>query len=132
MEMTQPSIDELLVAHARAGDPETSWIAASQVDVNGKQALTLLAMLELRRHDASPVEAWRVRNQAQRLQLKRFPKARPMGESTIRTRLNELTKSGMVQVVDRKGLTEANGTCKRFTLTPKGFSEAKEIRDETD
>jgi hypothetical protein len=126
MSMLQPTIDDLL-APVRSADPVTSVLAAVSVDVRGKQRLTLLALRELRRHNAAPVEAWRVHRAAQRIQHRERPSARPLGESTIRTRLNELCRSGFVMVVDRDGLTEANGRCGRYGLTAMGVSEAKEL-----
>lgn len=125
MSMLQLTIDD--VASARATDPVTSAMAALSVDVKGKQRLTLLALRELRRHNAAPVEAWRVHRAAQRIQHREHPQARPLGESTIRTRLNELCRVDYVMVADREGLTEANGRCARYMLTPMGFSEAKEL-----
>ncbi|MCT6836924.1 MAG: hypothetical protein M3036_04640, partial [Bifidobacteriales bacterium] len=68
-----------------------------------KQRLTLEALLDLRRHNAAPVEAWRVHRKAQRIHERRHPQARPLGESTIRTRLSELCRLGLVEVADQGG-----------------------------
>lgn len=129
MSVMQPTIDDLLM-QVRSTDPVTSVLAAMSVDVRGKQRLTLLALRELRRHGAAPVEAWRVHRAAQRIQHRLNPSARPLGESTIRTRLNELCRADFVTVVDRDGLTEANGRCARYSLTAMGVSEAKELDHE--
>ena len=127
---TQGTIDDLLspaVAHARHGDPETSLIAAGRVDVKDKQRLALRALLDLKRHNPAPVEAWKVSGKALLIQRHERPQARPLGESTIRTRLNELTRLGLVEVVDHEGRTEAGGRCSRYLLTPAGVSEAREL-----
>lgn len=129
MSVVQLTIDDVLVAPVRACDPVTSVLAAVSVDVRGKQRLTLLALLELRHHNPAPVEAWRVQQAAQRIQYRSYPQSRPLGESTIRTRLHELSRLGMVEVVDREGLTESNGRCARYHLTTAGISEAKELAD---
>jgi len=55
--LRQPTIEDLLVAPTREGDPSTSFEAAGRVKVKEKQRLTLEALLELRRHNAAPVEA---------------------------------------------------------------------------
>ncbi|WEV72121.1 hypothetical protein [Bifidobacterium sp. ESL0790] len=127
--LIQGSIDEPAVAGTRAGDPWTSQLASTGVAVREKQRLTLVAMYQLRRHSGVPLEAWRVQRQAQRINRLRPPEAHPLGESTIRTRLKELTKLGMVVEIDRDGVTESGGRCTRYGLTPAGRSEAKEVED---
>ena len=114
------------VAHARGTDPQTSHDAAIKVDVNGKQLLTLRAMRELRGVVPLPVEAWRVSGMAARLQHRDNPNARPLGGSTIRTRLNEMARLDppLVEVVDRDGLTESGGRCARYRLTNRGLELA--------
>ena len=69
MRLRQPTIEDLLVAPTREGDPSTSFEAAGRVRVKEKQRLTLEALLELRRHNAAPVEAWRVHRKAQRIHV---------------------------------------------------------------
>ncbi|WEV59707.1 replication-relaxation family protein [Bifidobacterium sp. ESL0728] len=128
--LIQGSIDEPTVAGTRAGDPWTSQLAATGVNVVQKQKLTLVAMYQLRRHSGMPLEAWRVARQAQRINRLRHPEAHPLGESTIRTRLKELTKLGMVEEFDREGVTESGGRCTRYRLTPMGRDEAKEVEDD--
>lgn len=127
--LIQGSIEEPVVAGTRTGDPWTSQVAATGVAVRQKQRLALVAMLQLRRHSTVPLEAWRVHKQAQRINRLRHPEARPLGESTIRTRLKELTKLGMVEESDREGVTESGGRCTRYRLTPMGRDEAKEAED---
>lgn len=121
--MWQPSIDD--VAPTRLTDPVTSRMAAASVDVGAKQRLTLRALAGLRRSNPQPVEAWRVRRRSQAINNREHPKARPLGESTIRTRLNELTARGLVEVADRLGVTESGGTCQRYRLTAAGVEEAR-------
>ncbi len=113
-------------ARARATDPETSREAAARVDVSGKQMLTLRAMFELRRIAPLPVEAWRVNGMANRIQRRDNPQARPLGGSTIRTRLNEMARLDppLVEVCDRDGLTESGGRCARYRLTARGIELA--------
>lgn len=128
--IVQGSIAQLPVAGARHGDPWTSQLAATGVNVRDKQKLTLVALLELRRHSGVPAEAWRVAHQAQRIENRRHPKTHPLGESTIRTRLKELCKLGMVEEFDRDGVTESGGRCTRYRLTARGRDEAKEAERE--
>lgn len=115
------------VAYARNIDPQTSHDAASKVDVGGKQLLALRAMLALRDIIKLPVEAWRVSGMAARIQQRDNPKARPLGGSTIRTRLNEMARLDLplVEVVDRDGLTESGGRCARYRLTNHGLALAE-------
>ncbi|NMN02811.1 hypothetical protein [Bifidobacterium panos] len=119
------------VAHARSTDPQTSHDAASKVDVNGKQSLTLRAMFELRGVVPLPVEAWRVSGMAARIQRRDNPNARPLGGSTIRTRLNEMARLDppLVEVVDRDGLTESGGRCARYRLTASGLAAARKLKE---
>ncbi len=129
MRLRQPTIEDLLEAPTREGDPSTSFEAAGRVKTKEKQRLTLEALLELRRHNAAPVEAWRVHRKAQRIHERRHPQARPLGESTIRTRLSELCRLGLVEVADQGGRSEAGGRCSRYRLTRAGMAEAKEVRN---
>ena len=117
------------VAHARGTDPQTSHDAAGKVDVSGKRLLALRAMFELRGVVPLPVEAWRVSGMAARLQRRDNPNARPLGGSTIRTRLNEMARLDppLVEVVDRDGLTESGGRCARYRLTARGLELAGRV-----
>ena len=64
MRLRQPTIEDLLEAPTREGDPSTSFEAAGRVKVKEKQRLALEALLDLRRHNVAPVEAWRVDRKA--------------------------------------------------------------------
>lgn len=128
-ELVQLTIDDL--AHARSSDPLTSQLAALSVRVREKQLLTLRALQALRRSNPLPVEAWRVRRRAQAMNSKLYPQAKPLGESTIRTRLHELTKLGLVNCVDHEGLTESGGKCSRYQVTQRGLDVVKEADDDS-
>ena len=119
------------VAHARGTDPQTSHDAAGKVDVSGKRLLALRAMFELRGVVPLPVEAWRVSGMAARIQRRDNPNARPLGGSTIRTRLNEMARLDppLVEVVDRDGLTESGGRCARYRLTNRGLELAGRVSE---
>jgi hypothetical protein len=125
-ELIQASIDDLMVANARATDPATSHLAALGVNVREKQRLALQALRALKRSNPQPVEAWRVRRKAQAIQERNHPRSKPLGESTIRTRLNELTKRELVDCVDHLGLTESGGKCSRYAITRRGLDALKE------
>ena len=122
------------VAYAWNTDPQTSHDAASKVDVGRKQLLTLRAMLALRSIITLPVEAWRVSGMAARIQQRDNPKARPLGGSTIRTRLNEMAKLDppLVEVVDRDGLSESGGRCARYRLTNHGLAIVHKFKEKGD
>lgn len=129
-ELIQLSIDDL--AHARSSDPLTSQLAAVSVHVREKQLLTLRALQALKRTNPLPVEAWRVRRRAQAMNSRLHPLAKPLGESTIRTRLNELTKMQLVECVDHDGFTESGGKCSRYQITRRGLDVVKEAESEHD
>jgi hypothetical protein len=124
-QLVQPSIDDLM-APTRTTDPETSHMAAMGVNVRQKQRLALQALSALKRSNPQPVEAWRVRRKAQAINERLHPKSKPLGESTIRTRLNELTRLELVDCVDHFGTTESGGKCSRYQITRKGQDALKE------
>lgn len=127
-ELIQGTMDDM--AYARASDPVTSQLAAMSVHVREKQLLTLRALSALKRSNPQPVEAWRVRRKAQNMLARTDAFTRPMGESTIRTRLKELTRAGMVEEADKLGHTESGGNCTRYAITRMGLDTLKEIDDE--
>lgn len=127
--LIQGSIDEPAVAGTRAGDPWTSQLAAMGVNVCEKQKLALLALREKERHGGAPFTAQEIADQAQRIDTRLHPKSSRMGGSTIRTRLKELARIGMVLEVDRNGHTDSKRPCTRYRLTPMGRDEAKEVEN---
>lgn len=127
--LQQQSIDDLL-AHSRKGDPETSVIAAQTVDAEGKRAFTMRALFALRKSNPTAVEAWKVTSRAVAIHKRENPKDRPLGESTIRSRLPELVRLGLVEVFDRKGSSERGGACSRYRLTAEGVGVARSLEKE--
>ncbi|MCX8658780.1 hypothetical protein J3U03_07075 [Bifidobacterium sp. B4114] len=99
-------------APTRRGDPETSFEAAEKVDVNRMQEETIRALAGL----SYPVEEWRL----QELVEKRL--GCRLGDSTIRTRLSELVKKGLVELVDREGRSRTGHRCSRYRLAEVGVA----------
>lgn len=121
MTAIQPELFEP-IAHTRAGDPDTSYTAAEHVDVKQKRLLTLQALskLEASAGVGVPFTAAEVHRMAQSIQYAQHPKAAPLGESTIRTRLTELYRLGYVELADRAGVTASGRHCARYTLNTTG------------
>lgn len=107
--MSKPIIS---AAPTRRGDPETSFEAAEKVDTNRMQEQTLLVLRGL----SEPVEEWRL----QELVEKRLDCR--LGDSTIRSRLSELVKKGLVELVDREGRSRAGNRCARYRLAEVGVA----------
>ena len=99
-------------APTRRGDPVTSFEAAEKVDTSRMQEQTLLVLRGL----SEPVEEWRL----QELVEKRLDCR--LGDSTIRTRLSELVKKGLVELVDREGVSRAGNRCSRYRLAEVGVA----------
>lgn len=97
------------VAPTRGGDPETSFAAAMTVDVSKMQEYTLRALTV---YKDTPVEAWKVQRQVEEMMCD------SLSDSTIRTRLSELVKKGLVDEVDREGVSKTGHRCTRYQLTP--------------
>ena len=109
-------------AYARATDPITSQEAAEGVNVTEKQRTVLRAVLQL---EGCGIEApytaevvWPMADQLNRLT---HPNARPLGGSTVRSRLKELCDAGLMRVVDRTGTTSSGRRCARYAITPAGI-----------
>lgn len=100
------STQSISTAPTRRGDPDTSFEAAEKVDVNRMQEETVKALAKL----SHPVEEWRL----QELVEKRL--GCRLGDSTIRTRLSELVRKGLVELVDREGRSRTGHKCSRYRL----------------
>lgn len=61
-----------------------------------------------------PAEAWRVQAEAE------LVTGGSLSGSTVRTRLVELTRAGVVTLVDRKGRSMTGNRCSRYRLAWKG------------
>ena len=123
--MTRPmALEPLLPAHAlaRATDPITSQEAAEGVNVTEKQRTVLRAVLQLEECGIeAPYTAEVVWPMADQLNHITHPNARPLGGSTVRSRLKELCDAGLMRVVDRTGTTSSGRRCARYEITPAGI-----------
>ena len=106
------STQSVSTAPTRRGDPHTSFEAAEKVDVNRMQEETVKALAGL----SHPVEEWRL----QELVGKRL--GCRLGDSTIRTRLSELVRKGLVELVDREGRSCTGHKCSRYRLAEVGVA----------
>ncbi len=106
------SLSTIPCAPTRRGDPHTSFEAAEKVDVNRMQEETVKALAGL----SHPVEEWRL----QELVGKRL--GCRLGDSTIRTRLSELVRKGLVELVDREGRSRTGHKCSRYRLAEVGVA----------
>ena len=106
------STQSISTAPTRRGDPDTSFEAAEKVDTSRMQEQTLLVLRGL----SKPVEEWRL----QELVEKRLDCR--LGDSTIRTRLSELVKKGLVELVDREGRSRTGHRCSRYRLAEVGVA----------
>lgn len=106
------STQSISTAPTRRGDPVTSFEAAEKVDVNRMQEETIKALAGL----SHPVEEWRL----QELVGKRL--GCRLGGSTIRTRLSELVRKGLVELVDREGRSRTGHKCSRYRLAEVGVA----------
>lgn len=106
------STQSISTAPTRRGDPVTSFEAAEKVDVNRMQEETVKALAGL----SHPVEEWRL----QELVGKRL--GCRLGDSTIRTRLSELVRKGLVELVDREGRSRTGHKCSRYRLAEVGVA----------
>ena len=109
-------------AYARATDPVTSQEAAEAVNVTEKQRTVLRAVLQLEGCGIeAPYTAEVVWTMADQLNHIVHPKARPLGGSTVRSRLKELCDAGLMRVADRTGTTSSGRRCARYQITPAGI-----------
>lgn len=99
-------------AHTRRDDPVTSFEAAETVDVNRMQEETVKALAGL----SYPVEEWRLQERVERRLGCR------LGDSTIRTRLSELVRKGLVEIADRRGYSRTGHRCARYRLAEVGVA----------
>lgn len=100
----------------RNDSPETSYEAADSIDVSRMQQLVLAAMHRMRTYRTEPAEAWLIQGEVEaHLQ-------RAVSDSTIRTRLSELTDRGFVTLTDRAGLSKTGHRCARYALAAIGKS----------
>lgn len=106
------STQSISTAPTRRGDPDTSFEAAEKVDVNRMQEETVKALAGL----TYPVEEWRL----QELVEKRL--GCRLGDSTIRTRLSELVRKGLVEIADRHGYSRTGHKCARYRLAEVGVA----------
>lgn len=123
--MSRPmALEPLLPDHAlaRATDPVTSQEAAEGVNVTEKQRTVLRAVLRLAECGVeAPYTAQVVWAMADQLNRLTHPKARPLGGSTVRSRIKELCDAGLMRVVDRTGTTSSGRRCARYEITPAGI-----------
>jgi DNA-binding transcriptional ArsR family regulator len=97
----------------RHGSPETSFDAAESIDASRMQQLVLVAMNRMQTYRPLPAEAWVVQREVEaNLQQK-------ISDSTIRTRLSELSNKGLVTVTDREGTSLTGHRCARYALAAK-------------
>lgn len=106
------SLSTIPCAPTRRGDRHTSFEAAEKVDVNRMQEETIKALAGL----SYPVEEWRL----QELVEKRL--GCRLGGSTIRTRLSELVRKGLVEIADRHGYSRTGHKCSRYRLAEVGVA----------
>ncbi|OZG68209.1 hypothetical protein [Bifidobacterium eulemuris] len=125
---SQPSFDE--IAHARAGDPETSFIAAESVDVKANRRLVVLALHSLLQSSGEPQIAPDISKKAEELGNAEHPNKKiRYGDSTMRSRLPELKRKGYVEVVDRDGrVKDSSRPFSRYRLTQQGVRLAEQLR----
>lgn len=111
--MSTPSIS---AAPTRRGDPVTSFEAAEKVNTDGMSNLTLRALERLELTSSEPFDQWAVKREV-KAELGYEP-----AESTVRSRLCELVKIGLVVVVDRKGTSPSGNACARYRLAEVGVA----------
>lgn len=114
-------------AHARATDPVTSHEAADVVNVTEKQFQVLRAVRQLMECGVEePYAAQMVWPIADQINMLAHPHSRPLGGSTVRSRLKELCDAGLMQVADRAGVTASGRRCARYRITDKGIEHLYE------
>lgn len=104
------SVSSISPAPTRKGDPETSFAAAAEVRTGRMQALTLQALSRLCSEKPGPFTQWEVEAEVER-QL-----GRRLADSTVRSRLPELVRKGLVLCVDREGTSPSGHACSRYRL----------------
>lgn len=111
--MSKPIIS---TAPTRAGDPVTSFEAAEKVDTSRMRVLTLRALQRLEPTSSEPFDQWAVKREVKK-ELGYEP-----AESTVRSRLSDLVKQGLVVVVDRNGTSPSGKACSRYRLAEVGVA----------
>lgn len=102
--MTQPE-SEPPKAKSRKSDPETSKAAAEKVDVNTCETIFLARMQKIGRI----ATAYEIAHGSTY-----------KNPETIRKRAGGLKKKGLIEVVDKRGLSPSGCRCERLRLTDKG------------
>ena len=103
-------------APTRRGDPETSFEAAEKVNTARMRVLTLRALRRLESTSSKPFDQWAVKREV-KAELGFEP-----AESTVRSRLCELVRNGLVVVVDRNGTSPSGNACSRYRLAEVGVA----------
>lgn len=110
------STQSISTAPTRRGDPETSFEAAEKVDTARMRVLTLRALQRLESTSPEPFDQWAVKREV-KAELGCEP-----AESTVRSRLCELVRKGLVVVVDRNGTSPSGNACSRYRLAEVGVA----------
>lgn len=103
-------------APTRRGDPDTSFEAAKTVKTARMQVLTLQALQSLTSKQKGPFTAWDVEHEAVQIL------DHTLSDSTIRSRLPELARKGLIICVDRKGTSPSGNACHRYALAEMGVA----------
>ena len=103
-------------APTRRGDPETSFEAAEKVNTARMRVLTLRALRRLESTSSEPFDQWAVKREV-KAELGYEP-----AESTVRSRLSDLVKIGLVVVIDRNGTSPSGNACSRYRLAEVGVA----------
>lgn len=100
-------------AYARTGDPWTSHLAAMKAGKGSRQLFREIMALPGLREQPSTMES-----------VGSALRSRGIGNafSSIRSRICDLTRAGMLTVVDSEGATSLGNKCRRFTMTERGRS----------
>ena len=110
------STTSIPVALTRKGDPDTSFEAAKTVKTARMQVLTLQALHSLTSKRKGPFTAWDVEHEAVQIL------DHALSDSTIRSRLPELARKGLIVCVDRKGTSPSGNACHRYALADMGVA----------
>lgn len=103
-------------APTRRGNPETSFAAAAEVRTGRMQSLTLQALSRLCSERPGPFTQWEVEAEVEQ-QL-----GRRLADSTVRSRLPELVRKGLVLCADREGISPSGHACSRYRLSDVGMA----------
>ena len=103
-------------APTRRDNPETSFAAAAEVRTGRMQALALQALSRLCSERPGPFTQWEVEAEVEQ-QL-----GRKLADSTVRSRLPELVRKGLVLCADREGISPSGHACSRYRLSDVGMA----------